>query len=111
VLYADNFGDYFEIFNQSLSKADVLWTKPSELSFYSALGIPIIIAPTIGSQEDFNKEWLLLHGFGIEQKPENLVAEWFFDLIRDGYLAEMAMEGFVEGIQLGALNIKKLISD
>lgn len=110
VLYADNFADYFDIFNQSLSKADVLWTKPSELSFYSALGIPLIIAPTIGSQEDFNKEWLLMHGFGIEQKPEHLVYEWFFDLIRDGYFAEMAMEGFVEGKQLGVLNIKKIIS-
>jgi len=29
-------------------------TKPSELSFYTALGIPIIMSPTLGSQEKFN---------------------------------------------------------
>jgi len=110
VLFADNFGDYFDAFNQALSKADLLWTKPSELSFYSALGIPIIIAPTIGSQEDFNKEWLLMHGFGIEQRNPNYASEWIFDWLRSGYLAEIAMEGFIEGEKLSVLNIKKIIS-
>jgi hypothetical protein len=109
VLFAPNFGEYFDAFNESLSKSDILWTKPSELSFYTALGIPIIIAPTIGSQEDFNKEWILLHGFGAEQRNPNYAHEWIFDWLRGGYLAEMAMEGFVEGEQLGVLNIKKII--
>lgn len=111
VLFADNFGDYFDMFNETLSKADILWTKPSELSFYSALGIPMIIAPTIGSQEDYNKEWLLMHGFGIEQRNAKYAPEWLFDWLRSGYLAEMAIEGFVEGEQLGVLKIKKIISE
>ncbi|MFA5086903.1 MAG: hypothetical protein WC470_01210 [Candidatus Paceibacterota bacterium] len=111
VLFAENFGDYFDMFNESLSKSDILWTKPSELSFYSALGIPVIIAPTIGSQEDYNKEWLLMHGFGIEQRNAKYAHEWLFDWLRSGYLAEMAIEGFVEGEQLGVLKIKKIISE
>ncbi|MGD0577189.1 MAG: hypothetical protein ABSA74_03890, partial [Candidatus Staskawiczbacteria bacterium] len=59
--------EYFKTFNEALRETDVLWTKPSELSFYAGLGIPIIIAPTIGSQEDFNKKWLLHTGAGIAQ--------------------------------------------
>ena len=58
ILFAENIEDYFEKFNQRLRTTDVLWTKPSELSFYTALGMPIIIAPPVGSQEDFNQKWL-----------------------------------------------------
>ncbi|MFA5013517.1 MAG: hypothetical protein WC520_03045 [Candidatus Paceibacterota bacterium] len=111
VVFADNFSDYFDSFNETLSKADILWTKPSELSFYAALGIPIIMSPTIGSQEDFNKEWILMHGFGAEQKNINCACEWVFDWLKSGHLAEMAAEGFVEGRQLGVFNIKKIISN
>ncbi len=111
IIYADNFEEYFDKFNDSISKSDILWSKPSELSFYTALGIPMIIAPTIGSQEDFNKEWLLKSGFGAEQKDTNFGYEWVFDWLREGHFAEMAMEGFVEGKQLGVLNIKKIISE
>lgn len=109
IIYEKDFGKYYDAFNKALRKTDILWTKPSELSFYSALGLPIIIAPTVGSQEDFNRAWLLRNGFGIEQENINSVKEWFFDLLRDGQLAEIAMEGFVEGEQMGALKIKEII--
>ncbi len=109
IIYEKDFGKYYDAFNKALRKTDILWTKPSELSFYSALGLPIIIAPTVGSQEDFNRAWLLRNGFGIEQENINSVKEWFFDLLRDGQLAEIAMEGFVEGEQMGTLKIKEII--
>src|SRR3989344_435694 len=59
---------YFDAFNQALRTTDILMTKPSELSFYAALGIPIIIQPSIGSQEDFNRAWLTHIGAGISQE-------------------------------------------
>ena len=43
ILSADTIVDYFKKFNLALRKTDILWTKPSELSFYAGLGIPIII--------------------------------------------------------------------
>ena len=55
--------EYFNTFNETLRETDILWTKPSELSFYAGLGIPIIIAPTIGSLEDFNKKRCIHHTF------------------------------------------------
>ena len=70
ILFDQTLINYFKSFNAALRKTDILWTKPSELSFYSALGIPIIIAPSIGSQEDFNKRWLLKSGFGnLQENP------------------------------------------
>lgn len=109
VLWAVNLTDYFSIFNQALRTTDILWTKPSELSFYSALGLPLVIAPTIGSHEEFNQRWLLKSGFGLRQKSPDLAAEWVFDLVEKGHLAEMAFEGFIEGEKLGAIKIQEII--
>lgn len=102
--------EYFKNFNEALRETDVLWTKPSELSFYAGLGIPIIIAPTIGSQEDFNKRWLLHIGAGTPQENPKYTDQWFFDLLNGGDFAEMAMEGFMEIEKMGTYNIEKIIS-
>jgi hypothetical protein len=110
ILFGTDIEDYFQKFNLALRKTDILWTKPSELSFYSALGIPIIIAPPIGSQEEFNMRWLLKSGFGLSQENPNYTKEWLFDWLGKGYLAEAAMEGFVEGEKLGTFKIEKIIS-
>lgn len=109
ILWGKTFEEYYDKFNLALRKTDVLWTKPSELSFYSALGLPIVIAPTIGSQEEFNRSWLLKSGYGIDQKEVAKVKDWFYDYLHSGYFAELAMEGFIDGEQLGAIRIKEEI--
>lgn len=101
--------EYFKLFNEALRETDILWTKPSELSFYAGLGIPIIIAPTIGSQEDFNKRWLIHTGAGVPQNNLAYTDQWLFDLLQSGDLAEMAMEGFMEVEKMGAYRIEKII--
>ena len=110
ILSGKTIGEYFEEFNKALHKTDILWTKPSELSFYSGLGIPIIIAPTIGSQEDFNKKWLLHIGSGTAQEDARYTSEWFFDMLYAGEFAEMAMQGFVEVEKRGVYNIEEIAS-
>jgi hypothetical protein len=110
ILYAQQIEDYFKEFNQKLKKTDILWTKPSELSFYSALGLPIIVSPPLGSQEEFNKRWLLKSGFGLSQEDPKYTSQWLFDWRDHGYLAEAAIEGFLEGEKLGIFNIEKIIS-
>jgi hypothetical protein len=107
VLYDNNFSDYYDKFNLALRKTDILWTKPSELSFYAALGLPIIIAQPIGSQEDFNRRWLLKSGFGMDERDIGHAREWMYDLLDAGYLAEMAMEAFIEGNRDGTIKIKE----
>jgi UDP-N-acetylglucosamine:LPS N-acetylglucosamine transferase len=110
IIFEEKIEDYFKKFNQALNKTDILWTKPSELSFYSALGLPIIISPPIGSQEEFNKRYLLKSGFGVIQERPEYAEQWLFDWLNEGYLAEAAMEGFVEGEKLGVFKIEKIIS-
>jgi len=110
IIFGKDIESYFKKFDQALRKTDILWTKPSELSFYSALGLPIIIAPTIGSQEEFNKRWLLKSGFGLLQEDPNYVSQWLFDWLERGYLAEAAMQGFIEGFRTGTYRIIDAIS-
>jgi len=111
ILFGTDIEDYFQKFNFALRKTDILWTKPSELSFYSALGLPIIIAPAIGSQEEFNMRWLLKSGFGVLQENPRYTRQWLFDWLNRGYLAEAAMEGFVEGEKLGIFKISQIITN
>jgi hypothetical protein len=111
ILWQKDIADYFQAFNKTLRKTDILWTKPSELSFYTALGLPIIIAPIIGSQEDFNKKWLLEIGSAIKQKNITYTEEWLFDLLDQGWFAEAAMEGFIETKKLGTFNIERKIRE
>ncbi len=101
--------DYFHRFNEVLRRTDALWTKPSELVFYSALGLPIIMAPSLGSQEDYNRVWLKTIGAGISQQNPRYVSEWFFDWLNSGWLAEAAMSGFLDGRQFGARNIEQVV--
>jgi len=111
ILFEKDINDYFEKFNQKLRKTDILWTKPSELSFYSGLGLPIIIAPSIGSQEDLNRKWLLRIGSGIVQENPEYADQWIFDYLNGGRFAEAAMEGFIEIEKMGVYNIERIVMD
>lgn len=109
ILFDRNKYDSFKRFNSVLRKTDILWTKPSELSFYCALGIPIITSEPIGSQEIFNQMWLSTIGAGIKQDDPRYVNEWLTDWLRSGWLAEAAMQGFLEAPKFGTYNIEKII--
>ncbi|MBC7074081.1 hypothetical protein H5T58_01695 [Candidatus Parcubacteria bacterium] len=109
LLFGSTIKEYFEKFNNALKTIDILWTKPSELSFYSALGIPILIAPPIGSQEEFNLRWLQNSGYGILQRDVRYFRDWFFDWLNEGYFAEMAFEAFLEGERFGTEKIRKIL--
>jgi hypothetical protein len=108
VVYAPNKLDYFRAFNDCLHQTDILWTKPSELSFYCALGLPIIISSPVGSQEDFNRAWLLGLGAGIDSLDTEYAPEWLDDLWKSGQLARAAVDGWLNAEKRGAYNIKLL---
>jgi len=110
IVFAPEKNDYFKKFNVCLRETDILWTKPSELSFYCALGLPIIISTPVGSQEDFNREWLLSVGAGIDSQNPEYVNEWLPDLLESGRLARAAMDGFLNAEQMGTYNIEKIIN-
>lgn len=106
--YADR-EDYFDAFSEFMNEIDILWTKPSELSFYTGLGIPIIMAPTVGSQEDFNRKWLDQMGGGVDQYNPKYANEWLFDWIDSGALARMAWNGYAEAPTHGLYRIEDIL--
>lgn len=110
IIFAPEKIDYFKAFNLCLRKTDILWTKPSELSFYAALGLPIIISSPVGSQEDFNRGWLISLGAGIDSLAPEYVNEWLPDMLKSGQLVRAAVDGFLNAEQMGAYNIEKIIN-
>ncbi len=100
---------YFDKFNEAIKRTDILWTKPSELSFYCGLGLPIIIAPAIGSQEVFNKKWLFEINVGIKQENPDFTDQWLFDMLNSGRLAEAAWNGFLKSRKLGVFKIEEIL--
>lgn len=109
IVFAPDKLSYFKLFNECLRTTDILWTKPSELSFYCALGLPIIMSTPVGSQEDFNRAWLLGVGAGVDSLDPAYVAEWLPDILESGRLARAAMDGFLNAEQMGAYNIEKIV--
>ena len=109
IFYSSTIMEYFDSFNKLMRTTDILWTKPSELTFYCALGIPIIMTPTIGSQEKFNRQWLREIQAGISQENPDYADQWLFDWLNKGRLAEAAWDGFLKARKFGTFNIKDII--
>ncbi len=109
IVHEERKPDYFERFNALMRETDVLWTKPSELSFYSGLGIPIVMAPPLGSQEGKNMRWLMDKGAALPQYTPALALEWLSDMLKDGVLAEKAFSGFVKNRTLGVYKIEEVL--
>jgi hypothetical protein len=101
VVWAPRPAEYFHEFNQWISVTDILWTKPSELSFYVGLGLPLIMCPTIGPQEKMNRKWLLEIGAGTKQEKPAFASQWIDEWLKNGTFADMAWMGFLRARKLG----------
>jgi hypothetical protein len=109
VIFSPSMQEYFQLFNTAMRTTDILWTKPSELSFYAGLGIPIIMTPSIGSQERFNKQWLHEIHAGMRQENPDYTDQWLYDLLDNGTLADMAWSGFLKARKLGTEKIVEIL--
>ena len=111
IIFSKSLQEYFDHFNQAIRETDILWTKPSELSFYSALGIPIIMSPIIGSQEKFNRKWLREIQAALKQENPEYTDQWLYDLLNRGTLAESAWDGFLKVRKMGTIKIKRVLKN
>jgi len=109
VVYAETIDEYFQQFNKAMHETDILWTKPSELSFYVGLGIPIIMTPPIGSQEHFNRQWLYEIHAAVPQKDPDYTHQWLFEMLNDGRIADLAWSGFLKARKLGTIKIMEVL--
>jgi hypothetical protein len=111
IIDGSNFKSYYEAFNRALLRTDVLWTKPSELSFYPALGIAAILSHPVGSHERYNRRWLREHGVGLKQENPAHAAGWFEEWLEDGSLAAAAWSGFVRLPKRGTRRILEVVRE
>jgi hypothetical protein len=94
VLHEPDWPTYYRRFNALLARADVLWTKPSEMTFYGALGLPLVLAPPVGAHERYNARWARGHGAALDQIDPARSAGWLDECLDEGVLAEAAWAGF-----------------
>ncbi len=105
ILLAESHDEYFTRFNALLHETDVLWTKPSELTFYGALGIPLVFSWPVGSHERYNRRWAIDSGSGIEQYAPEHAGDWLWELLKDGTLASRAWNGYMRMPKFGLYRI------
>jgi len=106
----DGFADYYARFNALLARTDVLWSKPSELTFYAALGLPLVCAPPVGVHERYNRRWARESGAGLKQRDVRFAAEWLSDWLADGLLAAAAWAGYMRLPKFGLYRVLEAVA-
>jgi hypothetical protein len=109
ILHAPTFRAYYDRFNALLARTDVLWTKPSELTFYGALGVPLVLATPVGVHERYNRRWARESGAGLKQREPAFAAEWIADWLADGLLAAAAWAGYMRLPKFGLYRVLEAV--
>ncbi len=104
ILFAEDFEAYYERFNERLKESDALISKPSELVFYTALGIPLIMTAPLGSQEEANRRMVLTDKTGVDM-PRDLIS-WIQKTGREE-LVQCAKNGIEKGLRMGVSVIEE----
>jgi hypothetical protein len=108
VLHEPDLVAYLRRFNMLLAEADALWSKPSELTFFAALGLPFISAPPVGAHEQWNRRWAEEQGALFVQHDPRVCGAWLRELIEDGTLARAAWSGY---LHLPALGLYEIVDE
>lgn len=105
ILREDTFDAYYPTVNRLLADTDVLWTKPSEMVFYGALGLPLVLSSPVGAHERYNRRWAVERGAGLRQRDPRFAAERMAEWLADGTLAAAAWSGFMRLPKFGLYEI------
>ncbi len=105
VLCESGFDAYYAAFNELLAGTDILWTKPSEMTFYAALGLPLVLSPPVGVHESYNRRWAIENGAGLKQRHPDYAGFWIREWLAEGTLAAAAWFGFLRLPKFGTYHI------
>ena len=109
ILFEQDVDSYIDAMNRLLARTDVLWTKPSEMCFYAALGVPLICAAPVGVHERINRRWIRESGAGFKQRDARFAADWLTDMLAEGALAAAAWAGFMRLPKFGLYRILEAV--
>lgn len=105
IFLAGTLEEYFPRFNALLGETDLLWTKPSEMTFYAALGLPLVLTSPVGVHERYNRRWAVENGSGLKQRDPLHAGYWIREWLAEGTLAAAAWSGFVRLPKFGLYQI------
>lgn len=109
VLFAARPEEYFRLFEDCLENTDLLWTKPSELVFYAALGLPILLAPPLGGQEYANRKWLLSNDAACDSGDPALMDQLIDRQLAAGDFCRLAVNGYLKLDRNGLVRIREIL--
>ncbi len=110
VLSEPDLPTYLTAFNRALAETDVLWTKPSEMTFFGALGLPLVFSRPVGTHERYNRRWAVQRGVGLEQGPPEHAGHWLGEWLEEGTLAAAAWSGFMRMPKFGSARIVEVVA-
>lgn len=102
-------GVAFQSFTKLIPEMDVLWTAPNPWVFYVGLGLPVIIQPPIGGQEEARYAWVRGVQAGLPPLELETLSEWLMDWKRSGGLARLAWNGYGSAPSMGYERLKELL--
>jgi hypothetical protein len=100
---------YFASFNALVAETDALWTKPSELTFFAALGLPLVFAWPVGVHERLNRRWAIQRGAGLKQDDPGYAWQWLREWLDEGTLAAAAWSGLLRLPKFGTARIVEVV--
>ena len=111
VLYEPDYDSYFQRFNALLAETDVLWTKPSEITFFGALGLALVLSRPVGVHEKYNRRWAREYGAALKQRDPRYASQWIREWLEDGKLASAAFSGYLRLPKFGVYRIRDLLKN
>jgi UDP-N-acetylglucosamine:LPS N-acetylglucosamine transferase len=111
IMFREDIFAAFDEFNLALRSTDVMITKPSEMVFYGALGIPLVFLPPIGAHEEKNRDYLFSNECAVNMVPSTDFPRWLERSRRKGLLLELAENGFTRLPKNGGTAIDELLVD
>lgn len=105
VVVEEDIERYFVRFNRILAETDILWTKPSEMTFFTALGLPLVLTAPVGVHERYNRRWAIENGGGLKMRHPDYAGFWIREWLAEGTLAGAAWFGFLRFPKFGLYQI------
>jgi uncharacterized protein DUF6938 len=111
ILFEPTLERYFARFNELLAGTDLLWTKPSELVFFGALGLPLVLTRPVGIHEGYNRRWAIENGVGLKMREPGQAGWWIREWLSEGTLAAAAWFGFLRLPKFGLYQILEALGE
>jgi hypothetical protein len=109
ILHSPDVLEAFALFNRALRESDLLITKPGELVFYAALGIPQVLLPPVGKHEFKNRAYLIENSAALDLPGAESAGAWFLGQRANGAWRRAAESAFARLPKLGTFAINEIV--